>query len=402
MINQGTAPDLKKMNIVHINVEEAFMKNSSYQETLLAKSHKLLCNNVTIINSNRLLHDNGTITIENNNTYYNKDHVKIITIPLYNQNQKRRIDVRGLYHILVQEMPDFIMVHGVFSFDVLAVAKYIKKTKHDCIVVADSHATRDNANIMKNTPKNILFRNLLKLLNKYMSRYYRRIYGIVEDAVDLMVTYAGVPKSKTAILDLGYDETIYDFAHQAEIRNAVRQKYNIPQNIYLLVHGGKLDQKKKTLEFISTLRDLPKNTHAVIFGNFNDDSYKEDVLKESTPYAERVHFTGALSQEEITDLYLASDAAVFPGTASCLRQQAVAAGLPIIIGYNTADSNINITFHNNAVCLPQTWTEKDLASAINEIYSNPIYKESAAALCQKEYKKYSYLYQAESLIRDNI
>ncbi len=392
--------NLSKMNIVHINVESPFMDNSGYQETLLAKSHKLICNNVTIINNNHVLHDDGTITRCKATEYYNDAHVKIIRMELYDKNDTRHVDVRGLYRVLVKEKPDFIMIHGVFAFDVLAVAKYIKKINPKCIVVADSHATRDNANIMACNIKNVIFRLLLKVFNQYMSRFYRRIYGIVEDAVDVMVKYAGIPRNKTAILGLGYDDTLIDFEHQTEIREEIRKKYDVPQDAFLLVHGGKLNNAKKTLEVVSMMSELAEEIQIIVFGDFDSIEYKKEVYKVGKKSKARVHFVGFLNQKEIYDLYLAGDAAVFPGTASCLRQQAVATGLPIVVGYNEADAGINLNINGNAICLEKDWSKKKLVEAINRIYKDQTFKKKANELSKGEYKKYSYQYQAKMVIED--
>lgn len=394
--------NLSKMNVVHINIESPFMDNSGYQETLLAKCHKQMCNNVIIINNNHVLADNDVVSRCEAGEYYNDAQVKIIRMNLYDEKDRRRIDVDGLYHILVKEKPDFIMVHEIFSFDVLAVVKYIKRVNSQCVVIADSHATSENANIMRNNPKNILFRTLLKLFNRYMARYYKKIYGVVNDTVDLIVKYAGVPKGKTDVLSLGYDESLIDFMHQEEIRRTIRGKYKIPENVILLAHGGKLSKGKETAKLISALSTLPENIHIVVFGGFKDEKYKEEVYKIAEKISTRVHFVGVLAQKEIYDLYLASDGAAFPGTASCLWQQAVATGLPLVVGYNKADEGINIAMNENAICLGEGWTERDLRDAINEICFNPSYKRNAHELSKGEYRKYSYMYQARMLILNNL
>ena len=393
---------LENMNVVHINVESPFMDNSGYQETLLANSHKKLCNNVTIINSNRVLHDDGSETLCEAGEYYNDYGVKIIRMGVYDNKNKRHIDVGGLYNILEKEMPDFIMIHGVLSFDVLAVAKYVKKKNDNCIVIADSHATRDNANIMLNSPKNILFRTMIKLFNRYMSKYYQKVYGVVDDAVDVMVKYAGIPREKTEVLGLGYDDDLIDFENQISIKTYVREKYGVPQDVILLVHGGKLNEGKQTHKLVSIMQNMEKNVHLVIFGGFDSETYKARVLNLTKGIEERIHVVGVLNQKEIYELYLSADGAVFPGTASCLRQQAVAAGLPIVIGYNEADTGINILINGNAIYLREGWSQEELLEAIKEICYEPEYKKRAVALGKGEYRKYSYTNQAKEMILSNL
>ena len=394
--------DINKMNIVHINLSSPFMDNSGYQEAMLAKCHKIICNNVTIINNNQVLHDDGSVTLCEPSEYFNYDGVKIIRMRLYDSKARRHIDINGLYSILCNEKPDFIMIHEVFLFDVYAVAKYYKMKNKHCIIVADSHATIDNANIMDQNLKNIFFRTLLKVFNRYMSKYYSKVYGIVDDAVDLMVKYAGIPRNKTAVLGLGFDETLIDFDNQDKIRKSTRQHYDIPQNVRLFVHGGKLNEAKKTDAIISAMLEMPADVWLVVFGEYSSDSYKIENESIAKKLNGRVVFTGQLDQKEIYNVFLSSDVAIFPGSSSCLRQQAAATGLPIVICNNKADKGINININGNAYVLDEKWKESELVSAMKSILNDDIYHAKARELCCGYYKQFSYMRQAKSLIVDNM
>ena len=393
---------LQDMKVVHVNIESPFMDNSGYQETILAKCHKMICKDVTIINTNNVLRETGEIVRCDPCVYYNKDNVKIIRMDLYDKKGKKHIRIQKLYNLICEEAPDFIMVHNVFSFDVLAIAKYIRKKNRDCIVVADSHATKDNANIMNNTLKNIIYRCGIKIVNRYMCLYYKRVYGIVDDAVELMLRYGGISQNKVEILGLGYDETLIDFSNKEQIRFLKRDMYNIPQDAYVIVTGGKLNQEKRVTDLIEAVIDLSSDTHLLIFGGFSDESYKREVYEKSERIANRVHIIGNLQQKEIYDIYLASDIGVFPGTSSCLRQQAIATGLPMVIGYNEADKGINLGNEDVTIFLKENWKKEDLCNSINRIKNKRMYSINAEKFSRGEYRINSYLYQARVIIEDNM
>lgn len=389
------------MRIVHINVESPFMDNSGYQETILAECHKKMGNQVTIVNNNHVLHSNGQVERCKAKEYYNDAGVKIIRMNLYDKHDKKHIRIIRLYKILKNEKPDFIMVHEVFDFNVFAVVLYVKFDNSNCVIIADSHATHDNANIMNNNLKNLIFRGGLKIFNKYMQRYYRKVYGIVGDTTEILTKYAGISREKIDTLGLGYDESLIDFQHQDEIKNIIRKKYEVPAESVLIVHGGKLNRNKKTIELIRAANKSNVNVFLIIFGNFESEIYEKEVKNICDKVCNTVVFTGVLDQEDIYNMYLAADIAAFPGTASCLRQQAVATGVPLIIGYNDADEGVNLNVNGNAICLPKGWTENDLSEAIKEMSVNSIYRKKAQELSRGEYKKYSYQVQARMLIGAN-
>lgn len=100
--------------------------------------------------------------------------------------------------------------------------------------------------------------------------------------------------------------------------------------IFLLFMGGKkLSSGKKTLEFIKSISGLNDDVAAIVFGSFGTHIYGDKITDEYEQTAKeearkdkyhKIVFLGALNQEDIYNLYLAADLAVFPGAPSCLRQ----------------------------------------------------------------------------------
>ena len=84
----------------------------------------------------------------------------------------------------------------------------------------------------------------------------------------------------------------------------------------------------------------------IIFGVFSDDI--KDEMHDLISQDDRVCYIGWLNGSEVYDYFLASNAAVFPGTKSALWEQAICSGLPIICrkwkGMEYVDVGGNVIF----------------------------------------------------------
>lgn len=408
----------KSLKILHYHMCSAYMPNGGYLENIMPKYQKMSYENVTLLTTNKELMRDGSIRYVEPGTSINSDGVELVRLDISKYKRIKNISAfdgillfDAIYRELKRISPDFIIVGGVGGLNNFPIAKYIRKDNPTCNVVCRSHATIENVDRYNHKIKRRIWDFVISLQNKYMNKYYKRVYGILPNAVDYMIKRFGIPQEKTALLPLGYDDSLINFDKKIEISNQVRSKYGINNDDFLIVHGGKLSSGKKTLEFVKSLSGLNSNVSAIVFGNFGahiygdnfTDEYEQMVKAEARKDKHhKIVFSGALNQEEIYNLYLAADLAVFPGAPSCLRQEAVGAGLPIVMYVNPGDEGININLNNNAIYLNDGWTIQDLADAINTIYGDDSYRERAEQLANNQYRDYSYRVLSEKIITDNI
>ena len=406
------------LKILHYHMCSAYMLNGGYLENIMPKYQKMIYENVTLLTTNKELMSDGSIQYVESGTSFNSDGVELVRLDISKYNRIKNISAFDgilLFHAIYRELkrisPDFIIVGGVGGLNNFPIAKYIRKDNPNCIVVCRSHATIENVDRHNHKIKRRIWDFVISLQNKYMNKYYKRVYGILPNAVDYMIKRFGIPQEKTALLPLGYDDSLIHFDKKAEIRNQVRSKYGINKDDFLIVHGGKLSSGKKTLEFIKSISGLNDDVAAIVFGSFGThiygdkitDEYEQTVKEEARKDKyHKIVFSGALNQEEIYNLYLAADLAVFPGAPSCLRQEAVGTGLPIIMYVNPGDEGINININNNAIYLNDGWTIQDLSDAVNTIYGDDSYHKRAEQLANNQYKDYSYRVLSERIITENI
>lgn len=98
-------------------------------------------------------------------------------------------------------------------------------------------------------------------------------------------------------------------AVQAKAKNSVRSKYNIPETAVLILSVGRLVKRKgfnRVIENLPLLLASGLDVHYLICGR----GQMADELKsksESLGVAQRVHFAGYISNEQLADYYMACD-----------------------------------------------------------------------------------------------
>lgn len=123
-----------------------------------------------------------------------------------------------------------------------------------------------------------------------------------------------------------------------EIEAELRQRAHIPAKVPILLFVGGLDQAHAfkglsvLLSAFATLADT--SAHLLIVGDGNRRSAFEAEAKQ-LPYASRIHFAGAVSQEDLPAYYRLVDVHVFPSTSPAeafglVALEAAASGIPTI------------------------------------------------------------------------
>ncbi|MFC1510329.1 glycosyltransferase [Candidatus Omnitrophota bacterium] len=115
----------------------------------------------------------------------------------------------------------------------------------------------------------------------------------------------------------------------------IRNKFNIPQNAFVLGHVGRL-AKEKNLEFLTSviitfLKEKPQ-AHFLIVGKGPQEEMMKQHFSESG-ISNRVHFTGVLLNQKLIDCYHAMDVFTFTSkseTQGMVLAESMAAGIPVV------------------------------------------------------------------------
>lgn len=315
------------MRIVHIAPNSPYNDNWGYQENLLPRYQRKLGHEVTLLIPN-LTHGEDGLEETACSRYTLGDGVQVIRLKRKNfgihviSNTASWLPV---YPLLQELQPDLIFFHGLISLSIWDAVKY-KRHHPGCVLVQDNHMD-DNIGKQAHTLKERFFRSYYRLLNRYSVPYVDRIYGVTPWRKQYAETYFRIPHEKTDVLMLGADDDRIDFANRSRIRENIRKQYNIQPDDFLIVTGGKLDAKKKTLVLMQACSAI-QEVKLLIFGKV--DAAIQENFECHLTRSQNIIFAGWIPSERVYDYFFAADLVFFPGQHSVLWEQACAAKVPCV------------------------------------------------------------------------
>ena len=306
------------MKILHISTQNSYTSGWNYHENLLTKHHRLLGHDVSLIVPNKE-HDrkNPSEIIDcEEGISYDDNGVKIIRRKLKHKSFLfLKIPFESIEDDIVQEKPDLIFVHGMVSFSMKQVARYIKNHS-SCIAFCDNHLDVENCNTRSLRTRFRLF--VLKIKNKRYMKRFKICYGVTPGRAEFAIKYLGSPKSKTKISIMGGDDEIINSLPSTDISDKPT----------IFITGGKLNKKKGIIEIMNSFSRSATNSKLIIFGTISEDiepDFNSIINKDP-----RIEFLGWKNEIEIYKLLTKSHVAIFNSSHSVLWESALACGKPIV------------------------------------------------------------------------
>ena len=168
-----------------------------------------------------------------------------------------------------------------------------------------------------------------------------RAMTVSETSAADLETIHRFPKDRIDVVTEAAD-AVFRVIEDSGLRERVRAQRGIPQNAQLLVHIGGMNAHKNIL---GLLKAMPKviaadpSTHLAIVGDTSGKGFWDNVdelkafVADTAPLPGHVHFTGYISDADLTELLNASDALVFPSLWEGFGLPAVEAmscGIPVL------------------------------------------------------------------------
>lgn len=377
------------MKIVHIALN--YIDGWGYQENLLPLYQQTAGHKVTVVSDNhhyKCIHNDSLIEqINSRGNEYTYDGIKIYRIKTYLNTSISSFLCRGLYDVLEREQPDMIFQHDLNTSTLSVAAKY-KRHHPDVKLYVDNHA--DWINESKNRFWHLFFYDFL------IPYQIKRLGDIVDNYIGvspLRCKYLNkvfrVNDSKIKFLPIGCDTAEVDNITDSEEK--IRTQYNIPNNSFIVVSGGKLDRAKGTLELINACRDLTskEKIHLILFGKIDDE------VKEKASQYKWITMLGWCNRQETLSLLKISDVACWPWLHTTLIEDSIAAGIPLVVKMS---DNVSHFSKEKAGVFMTLGDSEEISKAIIEIKNNyDVYKENVI----KAKNKYSYN-NLVKLLDDNI
>ena len=371
-------------SIIHLCLCGPVTDGWNYQDNLLPKYHKKLGLDVTIITSHWIWGDDGKLTIDSREEYYNENEILV-----------KRLDIAGgrtlsdkfkKYENLVDTLekcsPDILFIHGCQFMDVPDVVKYVKKRKS--IVYVDNHADYSNSAtnwLSKNVLHKIVWRSMAKRLEPVTAKFY----GVLPARVDFLHDLYGIDKKKIELLVMGVDDEVAKSVSSRESIAKTRKRFGITEDDYLLVSGGKIDRAKcQTLDLMKAVKQMEGNIKLIVFGSVEDELKEQfDNLVDG----QKIIYVGWLSAYESNELFAIADLVVFPGRHSVFWEQVVGLGIPLMV--KRWDGTDHVDVNGNCVFLERS-DEAEMKDKIGLLYKD--LKQRKVLKQRAETAKKNFLY----------
>jgi glycosyltransferase involved in cell wall biosynthesis len=243
-------------------------------------------------------------------------------LPSFMPNFLRR-PARGLGHRLEMFKPNVAMVLGWQELSLIQAVIACRRRSIPLILRGESNALRSRPFYIS-----MLHKFYFKLFDAFLAigRENSRFY-----------CEAGVQKHRIKLA--GYFVDNKNFKERVKdirgTRKSLRRDWGIPDNNTCFVFVGKLEPKKRVLDFITSIgiaRDRGARVSALIVGTGEQMALAESLcLERSLP----VTFAGFLNQSEMPKAYVVADVLVLPSdygeTWGLVVNEAMATGLPAIV-----------------------------------------------------------------------
>lgn len=391
------------MRIIHICLSSFYIDNYGYQENMLPKYHVKLGYEVMVLASLVSFNQHGEQCIlPMSSDYISSDGYKVKRID-YRNRKKYNLLLRryhGVYSCLKDFSPDIIFIHGASFWDIHKVAQYVKERRNqgaEIQVFVDNHA--DWVNSGRNwLSLNILHKIIWRRCHQVIEPYTSKFYGVLPIRCEFLKQVYNVPSNKVELLLLGVDDIALDNLRKNVNRYEYLEQLGIDSSHFIICTGGKLDDKKNTMQLIEAIKMEPFNSiDLLVFGTM-DKEYEEKM--KSLLNNRNIHFLGWQSQIDINKIFLISDLAVFPGTHSVLWEQAVGCGIPCIFQRWKGIEHLDIG--GNCIFLENGKNVKEIYRNLYEIIYDKNYYNFMKTISQESgIKRFSYSEISKYCIQKN-
>lgn len=335
------------MKILHLCLTSFYVDGYGYQENILPKMHKIQDHNVAIIASTETFIDNVHLGYVKSQKYENEDGIPVSRIDYVGNicplvAHKLRI-YKHLYDEIEQFKPEVIFIHGAQFLSIKSVVKYLKNNT-DVKVFVDGHGD------FRNSAKNFLSKWFLhgiiyRYCIKSITPYTIKFYGTLPARVEFFTDFYGTPKSKTDFLPMGADDEQVVRAKKEHKRQEIRSRFNIEDNDFLIVSGGKFSTvKREIIELMKAVKEVTEGLNSkvkmLVFGSLESGDFTTEFNTVCDGVI--IQHVGWINSRHSYDYFEAADLVIFPGSHSVLWEQAVGQGKPCIFKYMEGFTHVDL------------------------------------------------------------
>lgn len=351
------------MVILHIGITSSFTEGMSYQDVILSAINAKDGHDVVFI-SDCTKFVGGKLVETDEEDIVTKGGLRLIRLKydmIINKFVSSKFrKIKRLYSTIEDINPDVILFHGAAAFEIINVAKYVRKNSNVKLYV-DSHEDKNNSGTNW-LSLNILHKLFYRWCNRKALKDINKIFYISEETKDFLIDIYKLPEEKMEFYPLG--GIIFSENDRLMYMQEKRKELNLNKDDILFVHSGKMDKLKRTVDIIKAFSSVKSDKlKLVIIGSITDDV--KEVLIPMINADNRIKYLGWKSSDELMKYLCASDLYVQPGGQSATMQNAICCGSPVAL-YPHKSHKVYIK--ENGYFIESI---EDMANVFNDILNNP-------------------------------
>jgi glycosyltransferase involved in cell wall biosynthesis len=313
------------MRILHLMLSNFYIDNANYQENVIPRLNKKDGHEVKIIASTEVFIENKKLGYTVPGSYLNEEGISVTRLPyrrVFHKSISKKVrEYPGLYKLIAEFSPDVILFHGGAAYAMVPVARYKRNNPHIRFYV-DSHEDYFNSatNFMS---KQFLHKIFYRWVVQKCLPYIDKVLFITFDTYTFLKDAYKIPDSYLSFFPLG--GLIPESGTRENIRSKIRARLEINEDQILIIHSGKLDAKKRTLDIVNAFIQVPdQNLKLIIIGSMDEEVSASTIpLIKSDP---RIEYLGWLEADTLRDYLYAGDLYVQLGGQSVTMQNALCCG----------------------------------------------------------------------------
>lgn len=318
------------MKILHLCLSCFYIDRYAYQENMLIAEHVRAGHRVHVLASTETFGSDGKLTYVAPSVYMGSEGAMVERLPYrfaaFPRVARKIRAYAGLAARLEEIAPDVIVFHGLCSYALLEVSRYVKQNPQ-VVLYADSHEDFNNSArgwVSKWMLHFLFYRTIFQLALPTI----RSVFSVSKETEAFVMDFYGCPASKAEFLPLG--GKVFSDEEYQQRRKTVRAEYQWGDDLRIFVQSGKFDSAKRLLDSLTAFSQLPgQNLRLVLAGVFMDDV--KDAAEELLRKDPRIMKLGWLDTQGLTSLLIGADVYVQPGSQSATMQMAVCCRRPVII-----------------------------------------------------------------------
>lgn len=372
------------MRILHCCLAAFYIDGYNYQENVLPRISKEKGHDVLIIASTETYVGNTSLGYVAPSDYITEYGVPIKRLP-YKHIVSHRISRKirkyiGLYDAIERFAPDIIFSHDISYASVIDVVEYVKNHPN-VTFLADTHTAAYNSGLNWMS-LNILHRLIYKRYIGKTIPYLKKYYYIGPEEKEFSIKNYGVPEGVMEFLPLG--GIIMEYGEFVRKRAEFRSEFNIKDGELLLVHSGKMDVSKKTIDLLRAFKKVDKlQARLIVVGSISKE-IEEEVFS-LIGNDDRVEYLGWQRPDYLLGCLCAADLYCQPGSPSVTLQNAICCGAAVMSQPFEMYKMLNVgNFY---------WVEgeESIVDVLTEIADNPKLIDMArkgSVMCARKYLDY--------------